>query len=90
MNTKTVASTLFVIMTALSIAACSADNQGGGKRGGDKGGKPPAAAFEACASKTEGQSCTVSSPRGEMSGTCKAPPKGEGELACVPAGGRPK
>ncbi|GAA0404101.1 hypothetical protein GCM10009133_10940 [Cocleimonas flava] len=89
MKSKTIASTLFVVMAALSISACSSDNQRGGKRGGS-GGKPPAEAFEACASKSEGQSCTVSSSRGEMSGTCKAPPKGEGELACVPAGKRPK
>ena len=90
MKSKTIASTLFVVMAALSISACSSDNQRGGKRGGGSEGKPPAEAFEACASKSEGQSCTVSSSRGEMSGTCKAPPKGEGELACVPAGKRPK
>lgn len=90
MNKKSVASTLFVLMATLSIAACSGSgNHQGGKKGG-KGGKPPAEAFTACASKSEGQSCTVTSSRGEMSGTCKAPPRGEGELACVPAGGRPK
>ncbi|WP_029407454.1 hypothetical protein [Thiomicrorhabdus sp. Milos-T2] len=78
-------------MTTLSITACASgpNQQGGGKKDG-KGAKPPAEAFTACESKSAGQSCTVTSSRGEMTGTCKAPPQGEGELACVPANNRPQ
>jgi len=87
MNTKPIASALFILITTLSITACSG---GANEHGGKKHGKPTAEAFSACKSKAEGQSCTVTSSRGEMTGTCKAPPRGEGELACVPANNRPQ
>ena len=90
MNTKPIASTLFILIVTLSIAACAGGaNQYGGKKDG-KGDKPTAEAFSACESKAEGQSCTVISSSGEVSGTCKAPPHGQGKLGCVPANNRPQ
>lgn len=49
---------------------------------------PPPEAMTACESLSKGDACSVSTPHGEMSGHCKAPPSGqEGPLACVPEGG---
>lgn len=54
---------------------------------GGRGG-PPAEAIEACADKAENDSCSFSSPRGDMvEGSCISPPRGEGSLACAPGGG---
>lgn len=58
-------------------------------KGGPQGG-PPQEAFTACENLTEGTACSVSTPRGEMSGSCKGPREGEGALACVPEKGRSK
>lgn len=57
-------------------------------QGGPQGG-PPAEAFTACENLSADEACSVSTPRGDMEGTCKAPPQGEGALACVPKNGRP-
>ena len=47
-------------------------------------GGPPQEAFTACENLSEGDACSASTPRGEMKGSCKAPPQGDGALACVP------
>lgn len=48
---------------------------------------PPPEAVEACQGQAEGDECRFESPRGEMSGTCRTPPRQE-VLACVPRGHR--
>ena len=45
---------------------------------------PPPEAFSACEGKSTGDACTVSTPRGELSGTCQMP--GGNALACAPEG----
>lgn len=86
MNSKIIASALLAVVTTLSVSSLSAEERKGGPGGG---GKPPAEAFEACADKAAEESCSFSSQRGDMTGTCKTGPQGEGELACAPEGGRP-
>ncbi len=60
------------------------------RKGPPRGGKPPAVAFEACSDKSAGDSCSFSGDRGDVTGTCKAPPHDDkAVLACAPEGGRP-
>ncbi|HEX7453854.1 MAG TPA: hypothetical protein VF294_16290 [Polyangiaceae bacterium] len=47
--------------------------------------KPPHAAFDACKSLSEGDTCSVSFNGHTMNGTCRKGPNGEAELACVPS-----
>ena len=75
--------TLLVGLT-LAVTAMAADSESRPDR--PKG--PPKEAVTACASLSEGDSCSATTPRGEMSGTCKAAPNGgDGPLACAPEGG---
>ncbi len=55
---------------------------------GGRGG-PPEEAIEACADKAANDTCSFSSPRGDMvEGSCLSPPGGrDGPLACAPEGG---
>ena len=46
--------------------------------------KPPQEAFDACKSLSEGATCSVTFNGHTMTGTCRKPPHGEGELVCVP------
>jgi len=48
-------------------------------------GGPPPEAFQACASLSAGAACSVSTPQGTVSGTCRTGPDGTGPLACAPA-----
>ncbi len=74
-------SMLLALTTLLS--ACAANAEPGGERGG-RGG-PPQEALEACASLAEGAACSFSGREGEqLTGSCAAPPRGDGELACRP------
>jgi 4-amino-4-deoxy-L-arabinose transferase-like glycosyltransferase len=58
-----------------------ASNENGPRNG------PPQAALEACASGTQGTSCSFSLPNGNtIDGSCITPPNSN-ELACAPAGG---
>ncbi|PWQ97588.1 hypothetical protein [Leucothrix arctica] len=76
--------TLLVGLT-LAVSALAADS--GTRPERPKG--PPAEAFTACESLSVGDACAMTTPRGEMTGSCKAAPNGEeGPLACAPAGGR--
>lgn len=49
--------------------------------------RPPAEAFSACASSSEGQSCSFNVPEREIKGKCITPPHRK-ELVCAPAGRR--
>lgn len=85
MNKKIIATSLLAVLTTLALSTSAYAEK---KRQGPRG-KPPTEAFEACSDKSAGDSCSFSSSRGEASGTCKAPPRGDGPLACAPEGGRP-
>ena len=75
---------------ALLCTACATNDKDKGADSGKSSRKgPPAEAFTACKSLSVGASCTVSTPRGEMTGSCTTPPKGNSSaLACTPAGGK--
>lgn len=66
------------------------DASGGRGQGLGPGGRmgPPREAFEACAGKAPGETCSFRAPHGTVEGTCGAPPCGGG-LACMPAGKPP-
>lgn len=49
---------------------------------------PPPAAFEACASKSQGAACTVSFHDRQIEGTCETFPS-DSRLACRPSGPPP-
>lgn len=51
--------------------------------------RPPQEAFDACRHHSSGSSCTVSTPRGQLNGQCRQPPR-ESQLVCVPDGHRPE
>ncbi|PWQ97587.1 hypothetical protein [Leucothrix arctica] len=74
---------------ALLCTACATnDKDSGGQKGSKQG--PPAAAFTACEAKSAGDSCSVTSQRGNVTGSCKVGPRGNSsKLACVPTGGKP-
>jgi hypothetical protein len=46
------------------------------------GGHPPQEAIDACSGKSKGAACSLSTPRGVVSGTCDTPPGSS--LACIP------
>jgi hypothetical protein len=73
---------------ALGLAvAQTQDGQSGGQPPPPPRGGPPPEALAACKSLASGASCSFTSPRGSMTGTCWAP---EGKpLACKPAGAPP-
>ncbi len=57
---------------------------GGGHRG------PPPEAYTACEGLSEGGACSVETPHGTLSGTCRAPRRGpqeEAGLVCAPTRG---
>ncbi|MFK7830233.1 MAG: hypothetical protein AB8B57_10675 [Congregibacter sp.] len=53
---------------------------------------PPPEAFEVCADQSEGQACSFTGRRGDIAGTCMAPPRDEevSVLACAPERGSRK
>lgn len=71
------------VLTLVSASACAQPQSSSGETSERRG--PPAEAFEVCADKAEGTSCTLSTPRGEMTGTCIAPRSDK--LVCAPARG---
>lgn len=87
MNNKAITSTVLAICATLSLSALTSVSAN--ERKGPRGGKPPAEAIEACSTMSADDSCSFTLSNDEVTGTCKAPPHGEGELACVPSGGRP-
>ena len=68
---------------SLVLSACaSAEPPAGSREGRDRRGPPPEA-FEACASASEGSSCSFSGRRGEaVQGVCEI--VRDEQLACVP------
>ena len=73
--------TTMVLSTAvltLSLALA----QGGPPGGGQRKGPPPPEAFTVCEDKASGDSCTVTTPQGEETGTCEMP-RGD-KLVCAP------
>ena len=54
-----------------------------GQTGSSSNDGPPAEAITACSGKSSNSSCTVTTPQGTLSGTCKMPPNSSA-LACVP------
>ena len=87
-NTKTkkfISRSILTLLVALPMTvAMAADSDNRPER--PKG--PPAEAFTACESLSVDDACSMSTPRGDMEGTCKgAPNDQEGPLACAPAGG---
>ena len=87
MNNKAITSTVLAICATLSLSALTSVSAN--ERKGPRGGKPPAEAIEACSTMSADDSCSFTLSNDEVTGTCKAPPHGEGELTCVPSGGRP-
>ena len=85
MYKKIVASSLLTILGTVALSTANAAE----RQGPPGGGKPPAEAFEACADKSASDSCSFSGKKGDVSGTCITPPRGEEELVCAPEGGRP-
>jgi hypothetical protein len=75
-----------ILMTYLSstIAIAEPDQQSGKRHG------PPPQAFEVCAEQTEGATCSFPGRRGDVTGSCIIPPRGEAELVCAPEGGPPR
>ena len=68
-------------------AGGSQSRNGGGRRG------PPPEAYTACEGLSEGGACSVETPHGTLSGTCRVPRHRslqEASLICVLAGGRPR
>ena len=61
-----------------------ADNRQGGQKQDRRG--PPAEAFEACAAAVESDSCTVVTPRGEVTGQCVVARDQSKGLVCQPEG----
>ncbi len=85
MNKKIVVSSLLAMVASVALSTANAAE----RKGPPRGGKPPAEAFEACADKSAADSCSFSGSRGDVTGTCITPPRGEDELVCAPEGGRP-
>lgn len=74
--------TVVLSFAIFSNAMAAGEDGGKPRRGG-----PPAEAFEACANLAVDDACSFSSPRGEASGQCVAPPRGdEQQLVCKPEG----
>jgi hypothetical protein len=74
-----------ILAAALTSTYANAEpDQRSGKRRG-----PPPEAIAACADQTEGAACAFTGRRGEVEGSCIAPPQDQGELACAPEGGPP-
>lgn len=48
--------------------------------------RPPQAAFDACDNRSQGASCKMNTPQGELQGHCGAPPR-DNRLVCMPEGG---
>jgi hypothetical protein len=94
MNRSKITLTLSVLsflgMGCVARAAPQDSRGPGGPPGGRGPHEPPPEAFDACKSSKQGDACTVDfhGSGHTMTGTCEAPPEGEG-LACRPSGPPP-
>ena len=62
-------------------------------RNGSERHSPPPEAYTACEGLSEGTACSVETPHGTLSGTCRVPRRRslqEASVICVPAGGPPR
>lgn len=75
---------LALLTTSVMAADSTASAQGeqAGKRRG-----PPPEVFEACESKSSGDTCSFTAPHGEVTGVCQMMRE---QLSCMPEGGRPE
>lgn len=80
---KTLSSKTNALIAALLLSCSATHAFANGERPDRKG--PPPEALTACESAAEGDSCSFTSPRGEVSGQCVTPPKEGAGLACKPA-----
>ena len=58
------------------------------EKGGPKG-EPPKEAIEICVDQESGSECTMSTPRGDLTGTCQNTPDKK-YFVCMPEGGPDK
>ena len=77
--TRTITLAAFLVALFLATSAPAGSDKKSGKRRG-----PPPQAIEACAEQEEGGACTFTGRRGDVSGTCFVPPRGEHALVCAP------
>jgi hypothetical protein len=77
MNTTPIKLLLFSVVVAVPVAAATSTALA------DRPPGPPPAAFEACAGKNDGDSCTVKFRDRTIEGTCKAIPEDD-RLICRP------
>ncbi len=70
---------LVAFVAILGVSACAHAQPSGD---GPPKRKPPPEAFEACEGKSKSDPCKVSTPHGELNGTCQMP-KGD-KLVCAP------
>jgi hypothetical protein len=80
-----------VLAAALLAATMSMANQGSNERGDQKEMRePPKEAISICAGKSEGDSCSVTTPRGDtLTGTCRNTPDNK-YFACAPKNHKPQ
>lgn len=74
-----------ILLTTLLVATIAMANQNSNERGGEREMRePPQEAITICEGKSEGDSCSVTSPRGDtLEGTCRNTPDNK-YFACVP------
>ena len=86
MNFNRIQKTVIIALVLTSYTSIQPASAQPGGQGGSRSGPPPEA-FEVCADKTSGDSCTVTGRRGEeLQGSCKIPPRKEETLVCAPEG----
>jgi hypothetical protein len=80
-----------ILLTTLVAATIVMANQNSNERGGQREMRePPQEAISICEGQSEGNSCSVTSPRGDtLEGTCKNTPD-EKYFACIPKNRRPQ
>lgn len=79
-----------VLIAALLFATISLANQNSNEGGDREMREPPAEAISICEGQSEGDSCSMTTPRGDtMEGTCKNTPDGK-YFVCMPSQGRPR
>ncbi|MDP5054732.1 MAG: hypothetical protein NWP69_13150 [Congregibacter sp.] len=79
--------TSILATASLPLTAAAQPDESEGQRGKRRG--PPPEAIEACANQSEGEACSFTGRRGDMTGICFAPPREDAVLACAPEGGPP-
>lgn len=75
---------VIALTTSLLLGSGTVAAQGEERGERSRPGKPPQAAFDACASSSANAVCTVQTPRGDsLAGLCLNPPQQQ-VLVCVP------